>query len=51
MGKHAKPKDERGSVISVANASGQLLAINSYDAYGLAAPANGSTPTPAANPA
>ena len=33
-------KDPQGSVIAVANPSGQALAINSYDPFGYGAPAN-----------
>ncbi len=32
--------DERGSVVAVTNASGQAIAINSYDDYGIPGPAN-----------
>jgi RHS repeat-associated protein len=33
-------RDERGSIVSVANASGTTLAINSYDEYGIPASGN-----------
>ena len=33
-------RDERGSIVSVANASGTTLAINSYDEYGIPASTN-----------
>ena len=33
-------RDERGSIVSVANASGTVLAINAYDEYGIPASSN-----------
>jgi hypothetical protein len=33
-------RDERGSIVSVADASGTMLGINSYDEYGIPASGN-----------